>query len=569
MIERATGYIDDVLNGRIVCGKWIRLQMERHKKDLARQRTDKFPYYFDEDEAGRILDLYKLFKFSKGKETGQPFDIMPWFAALVYMAYGWRRVEDDGKRFRKIYCKVARGNAKTANLVTIGTIGFLFDSYSDPEIYWLATKKDQSKIGWDRQRSMIKMLVNDYPELAPLVNIPKGHTSTRVSRTDALSWVTFAGRDSDGEDGASPAVILVDEFHAWDTSDLLNVYESGAVKIDDPMTWIITTAGYKPNGPNSQFLTACKNVLTGITENEELLPFIYELDEGDDWRDEKVWCKPNPGLGVSVTMTGLRTEYNKIKTQGLPKEIDFKVKNLNIEQAGSSGWIADEKWMLCGEPINMEALRGRECWGGLDLAATNDFNAFVLFFPATETQKAVLVPYYWITEDSIEQHRSRRPFVEQWVKDGFIQMTPGNATDYEAIRADINEICQGLSIQSIGFDRALSAYITPQLMADGFRMEVFIQSWDWLTPAAKHLETMIYRQEVTHGGHPVLRWNMANVSMQRSDRNDNYLPSKGRSAEKIDGIAASLNAIGQWLKERSTKQQQSYLFDEESELIII
>lgn len=569
MIDRAKAYINDVLTGKIIVGKWIRLAMERHKKDLEKQNTKKFPYYFDEDEAGRILNLYNLFKFSKGKETGQPFDIMPWFAAIVYLAYGWRRVEDDGKRFRKIYCKVARGNAKTANLVTIGTIGFLFDNYSDPEIYWLATKKDQSKIGWDRQRTMLKMLVSDHPDLAPLINIPKGHTSTRVSRTDSLSWVTFAGRDSDGEDGASPAVILVDEFHAWDTPDLLNVYESGAVKIDDPMTWIITTAGYKPNGPNSQFLTACKNVLTGITENEELLPFIYELDEGDDWRDEKVWAKPNPGLGVSITMTGLRTEYNKIKTQGLPKEIDFKVKNLNIEQAGSSGWIADEKWMQCAEEYDQEELVNRECWGGLDMAATNDFNSFVLYFPPVGDQKGVLIPYYWIPEDAIEQHRSRRPFIEQWVRDGLIRTTPGDVADYELIRRDIVEICAPYYLQSIGFDRQFSSYIVPALMEDGLRMEVAPQTWLYLTPAALHLEHAIFGKTITHGGNPVLRWNMANVSMQRSDRNNNYLPSKGRSAEKIDGIAATLNAMGQWLKEREEKPQGSYLFDETEELIII
>lgn len=568
MIERATGYINGILGGEIVVGKWMCLAIERHVNDLKRVGSDDFPYYFDEDEAGRVLGLYKLFRFSKGSVSGAPFDIMPWFAALVYMAYGWRRA-GGGKRFRKVYCKVARGNAKTANLVTIGVIGLLFDNVSDPEVYWAATKKDQAKIGWDRQRAMLRMLVADYPELASLLNIPNGHTSTKISRSDCLSWATYVGRDSQSEDGASPSMLLVDEFHAWDSTGLLDVYESGMVKVPDPMTWIITTAGHNPLGPNSDFLKACKNILLGITGNEELLPFIYELDEGDDWRDENVWCKANPGLGVSVTMTGLQTEYNKIKSQGTQKEVDFKVKNLNIEHSGSAGWIPDEKWMQCAEPIGAEALRGRECWGGLDLANTNDFNAFVLFFPESGGSPAVLLPYYWTTEDAVETHRSRRPFVDGWVRDGVLRITSGNATDYNVIREDILEICQGFYIQSIGFDRALSNYITPMLIEDGFRMEVFVQSWDWLTPAAKYLERGIYRGELTHGGHPILRWNMANVSMQRSDRNDNYLPSKGRSAEKIDGIAASLNAIGQYLKERGEAPQSSYLFEKESEIIIL
>lgn len=567
MIERATAYINGILSGQIVVGKWMHLAMERHVRDLSRVGDPAFPYYFDEDEAWRVLDLYNLFKFSKGKESGQPFDIMPWFAALVYMAYGWRRTDNDGKRFRKVYCKVARGNAKTANLVTIGVIGFLFDNATDPEVYWIATKKDQAKIGWDRQRTMMKMLVSDFPELGQMLNIPTGHTSTKVSRTDALSWVTYLGRDSEAEDGASPYYVLADEIHAWDNDDLLNVMESGMVKVDDPMTWMITTAGYKPLGPNSQFLTACKNILTGITENDELLAFVYELDEGDDWRDESVWCKANPGLEISVSMTGLRTEYNKIKSQGVTKEIDFKVKNLNIEQAGSSGWIPDEKWMQCAESFDEADLLSRECWGGLDMGSTEDFTAFVLYFPPEGDKKGVIIPHYWIPEDAVQQHRSRRPFVEQWVRDGTLRTTSGGVADYEVIRRDIVEICQPYYVQSIGFDRQFSSYIVPALMEDGMRMEVAPQTWLYLTPAALHLEHGIYGKTITHAGHPVLRWNMANVSMQRSDRNNNYLPSKGKSAEKIDGIAATLNAMGQWLKERGETPQGSYLF--ESDLIMI
>lgn len=569
MIERATTYLNGIRSGEITVGKWMRLAVERHFKDLEKQNTPGFPYYFDEDEAARILSLYKLFRFSKGKETGQPFDIMPWFAALVCLAYGWRRVDDDGKRFRKVYCKVARGNAKTANLVTIGTIGLLFDNAQDPEVYWIATKKDQARIGWDRQREMLKMLVNDYPDLAPVLNIPSGHTSTRVSRTDALSWVSYMGRDSKTEDGASPYYVLADEVHAWDNDDLLNVMESGMVKVDDPMTWMITTAGHNPLGPNSQFLSACKQMLQGITENEELLAFIYELDEGDDWKDERVWCKANPGLGISVTMTGLRTEYNKIKTQGITKEIDFKVKNLNLEQASAGGWITDERWMACADHIDLDALRGRECWGGLDLASTSDFNAFVLYFPATETEKAVILPYFWIPEAAIEEHKTRRPFVQHWVNDGHIRTTSGNVADYEVIRRDIMEICAPFLVQCIAFDRQYASYIVPNLIEEGMRMEAFRQTWDLLTPAAKQLERDVFGAVCTHGGHPVLRWNMANVSMQRSDRNDNYLPSKARSAEKIDGIAALLNAIGQWVIERSAPPQRSYLLEEDSEIIII
>lgn len=566
MIERARAYIDGVLSGQIVVGKWIRLAIDRHVADLARVGSPDFPYHFDEDEAARILDLYKLFRFSKGKEAGQPFDIMPWWAALVYMAFGWRR-NDGGKRFRKVYCKVGRGNAKTANLVTIGVIGFLFDGTEDPEVYWVATKKDQAKIGWDRQRKTMSHLLADFPELHDEVHIPTGHTSTRVSRKNKLSWVTYLGRDSQSEDGASPSLVLVDEYHAWPNDEMMNVMESGMVKVDDPVTWIITTAGYNPQGPNSEFLRACKNMLMGVADNPELLAFIYELDEGDDWQDRSVWGKANPGLGISLTMTGLETEYNKIATGGQQKEIDFKVKNLNIEYASQDGWIPDEVWMKGCEDIDLEQLRERECWGGLDLANTNDFNAFVLFFPPRfDGDNSYCFFWFWAPDESLEKFDTKRPFVRQWARDGYLKTTPGNVTDYDQILSDILEIVEPLNLAGVGYDKALSSYITPKLIENGVRMEPYSQAPLWLTPPAKHIERLALSETIRHDGNPVMRWMLANVTMQPTAAG-NYYPSRGKSVDKIDGVAALLNAVGQWLKDRSEPVGKSYLFEED--LIIV
>jgi phage terminase large subunit-like protein len=571
MIERAKAYIEGVSNGSIPTGKYIRLAIERHYNDLRRQGAPDFPYYFDEAEAARVLDLYKYFRFSKGNVTGEPFDLMPWFAAIVYLAFGWRR-PGGGKRFRKVYCKVARGNAKTANLVAVGTIGFLFDRVTDPEVIWVATKKDQARIGWDRQRKMLQYLVQDVPELGSFLRIPKGQSATtnKITRTDeVISWVTYLGRDSSTEDGGSPSMVLVDEYHAWDSDDMMNVMESGQVKVEDPSTWIITTAGYKPNGPNTQFLKSCKNTLNGIVQNDELLAFIYELDKDDDWRNPEVWFKANPGLGISLTMDNLKSEFGKIQSQGRSKEIDFKVKNLNIEENNEKGWIPDDVWMKCDTPVTLADFEHRVTYAGLDLANTNDFNAFVLFAPAmTAGQKNLCLPFFWTTEDAIEKFRSKRPYVEHWAKDGYIRTTSGNVTDYETIRQEIKGICSNLKqLRAIGFDRALSAYLAPALVEDGFRMEVLVQSWQWLTPAGKHLEVMVAKQELAHGGHPVLRWNMANVVLQ-FDRNENYLPNKGKSADKIDGAAALLNAIAQYLKERDIPAPvTSYLLDDNRELL--
>ena len=594
--EKAKWYLDGVRAGKIPSPSWIKKAVFRHDEDLKKKDWE---YFFDKAEADRILNMFSLFRFSKGDVSGKPFDIMPWFAALVYLAYGWRR-KSGGRRFRKVYCKVPRGNAKTANLVNIATIGFLFDGQGDSEVYWLAMNKSQAKIGWDRQREMLKAMIVDYPELDDVLYLPKVNSSPRMTLKTGLSWVEYVGQDSPGRDGLNPYYIICDELHEWKNDDLMNKFESGMVKVADPVTWIITTAGYFPNGPNSQFLKACKNMLSGITEDDGLLAFIYEMDEGDDWKDRAVWEKVNPGMGISLTMQGMETEFAKIASQGITKEIDFKVKNLNKESSSESGWISDGDWVAHGGELDWDDLKNRDCWGGLDLANTGDFNAFALFFPAdpnVEGQKAVIAAWFWIPEDAIEAKKRTRPFLWQWARDGFVKATPGNVTDYDLIRKDIREICAPLRLQSIAYDRALSSYLTPGLQEDGFEMVIYSQSWGNMAPPAQYFEIIAqskdpkhrvsisedseisesvtnvlkqskYLPQLLHDGNPVARWMMSNIAMQY-DRNQNHLPSKGASADKIDFISATLNAIGQWLTDRGIPKTSSYLFDDDSKILII
>lgn len=565
MIEKALSYLNGVRNGTLPSCKWIKLAVERHDNDLKRSDWD---FYFDEKEAARVLSIFPAFRFSKGEKSGEPFDIMPWFAALVYLAYGWRR-KGGGRRFRKVYCKVPRGNAKTANLVNIATIGFLFDGVGDSEVYWLAMNKDQAKIGWDRQREMLRRLCEDDENLAGFIDIPEGKTSARITMRQGLSWVGYIGQDSKGKDGLSPHYVICDEYHEWPNDDLMNKMESGMVKVPDPVTWIITTAGYKPNGPNSQFLRGCKNMLTGTGPNEELLAFIYEMDDGDDWRSPDVWAKVNPGVGYCLSIDNLMTEYNKIATQGQVKEVDFRVKNLNEEYASQDGWVSDEVWMKCAGEIDFEALKNRECWGGLDLASTNDFNAFVLFFPPEyEGQQSVVLPWFWTTEDAISKSVKTRPFLAQWANEGFVKTTPGNVTDYDDIYEHIVGAAKSYRLQGIAFDRALSSYLTPKLTEAGIRMDPYEQSWKGLSPPAQYFERAVFSNSLLHDANPVARWMMGNIAMQY-DRNGNHLPSKGASGDKIDFIAATLNAIGQWLTDRGEARFKSYLLQSDSELVVL
>jgi phage terminase large subunit-like protein len=565
MIERAKAYIDDVLTGRVPAGKYIRLAMERHVRDMERQRTPKFPFYFSEEHAQHVFDAFSTLKLAKGKESGKPFDLMPYQAAILYMAYGWRRVDSGLRRFKQVYIKVPRGNAKTEFLAGVGTYAFVYEGEQDPEVYWVATKKDQSKVGWGRQKRMIERLLRDEPELKKVIGTSKHAVFTQ----EGLGWVSFLGKDSETEDGAAAFYGLFDEIHAYKDDDMVNVVESSMSKRDDTMSWFITTAGYVPNGPHTQFLKGAKDILDGILENDEMLVVVYEMDKGDDWKNESIWQKVNPGWGVSVKPAAIHSEFLKIKTRGLSKEIDFRVKHLNEEFQSKDAWIPDEKWQNCERSINLEALRGRPCYGGLDLANTSDFNAFALIFPPVDfTGKAILLVWLWLPHDIAENHPRNRFSYMQWERDGYIKLTPGDVTDYDIIEADITALRDecGFVIQTIGFDRAYGAYLIPRLMAADFRMEPVTQSGFNLTPDTKELERLIRKMDIHHSGNKALRWMLGNVVIHR-DTNNNYRVDKGRSPEKIDGISATINALHEWVLRRDELPVSSYLLDDDTELI--
>lgn len=542
-MSKAKQYIDDVMSGKIVTGKYIKLAVQRHLEDIERSKSPDFPYVFDEKLAQWYVDRFKFFKHGKGKWRGKPFDLMPWQAFATWVPYGWVRKSDRKRRFSKIYIKVARKNAKTEYLAGIGKIGFIFDGEQDPEIYWFATKKDQAKIGWDRQKELLKQLRSDSKTIARYCDV----STYRMYTKQGNGFVNYLGQDSDTEDGLSPYYGLCDEYHAHKTDDMINVIESGMGTRANPMTWIITTAGFLSNGPCAMFEKVCKQILDKAIDNESIFPLIYDLDEGDDWEDERNWEKANPSIQYIDTMRDfLRNEYQKAKTQGKTKEINFKTKNLNIWSNTFSTWIPADKWAEAGEEFETSELYGKICFGGLDLASTRDLCSLALYFP---NEKKVLW-WHWLPEEEAEQREKNDgiPY-RQWAADGWITLTDGNVRDDDRIIKDILDILSNFDISSLGFDRHGANNIAPKLEDDGITVTPFGQGFISMSAPTKEIERLIFMRELNHGNNPVMRWQCSNVAIQ-TDPAENIKIAKNKSTEKVDGMVALAMAVGESMCER-------------------
>lgn len=559
-------YISDVLSGKIIAGKYIKKVLKRHVEERKKEKQQDFPFYFDEQKAAHVIGCFSVLKLPKGNVANQPFKLMPFQETILALSYGWRRKDNHFRRFRRIYLKVARGNAKTEFLVGVGTYGHVFDGEPNPEIFWIATKSAQAKVGWDRQAKMMKMLLSDEPELNNLFSL----YATKIASKHELGWTMYLGQDSDKEDGWKPYYVLVDEYHAHKDDDLINVLQSGMVKRNDPMTWIITTAGFNPQGPNSEFLKRCKQMLDGVLPGDTVLPFIYELDETDNWKDESNWIKANPGIGYVLTMDSLRAEYEQIGIIGKTKEIDFKVKNLNIEHKGADTWIRMEDWEKCRGEFDLKDMVGRECYAGIDLSLTDDICTLALFFPRKMNEKQhFLKVFYWIPEEKAEIEMQNGIPYPRWIAEGKITALPGNVIDHDDLAADIINICKDFKMKRMEIDPWTSKTVQLTLQKAGLPFGTVPQNLSYMGNPTQMLERLIKGGEINHGNDDVLAWMVSNCQIH-IHASGFYMVHKGKSGKlKVDGVVASICALYGWVDDGANAPKSSYLYEKDAKVILI
>jgi phage terminase large subunit-like protein len=334
---------------------------------------------------------------------------------------------------------------------------------------------------------------------------------------------------------------------------MVQVVVDSTVARMQPMTYIITTAGFDLNGPcfreRERVITTLERAVTRTADDpidETTFGIIYTLDEGDDWTDESVWVKANPNLGVSVKADRLREQVN-IALSSPHKQNDIKTKHFNMWTQAETRWILDEKWMRCTFDVRQQDLLHRPAWIGLDLSASIDISSYVLCIPPQgELEKYSLIPRFFIPGDNIiERERSDKVPYTYWVEQGLIHPTPGDVIDYDFIEQMILEDAERFDIQEIAFDPWKAQEIVNHMTEAGFTMVPIYQRYSGMAAPTDTFEKMVLAQQIAHGGNPILRWMMAATEV-KSDRQGNIMPMKparDRSGKRIDGIVASIMAL--------------------------
>ncbi len=539
----AQKYIEDVIAGRELVGETTRQAVERHLKWYENRPE----YYFDEKAAQKILDAFDVIPHAKGEYAGKKFLLQPFQAFLLWVVYGWKKRHNDTRVIRKVYKKIARKGGKTELLAALGNIGLTVDSVPDAEIFWAATKKDQAKIGWYRQRRMMNILIKKSKFIADRWDT---NTTSIFSKEDD-TFCHYLGKDSHTEDGLSPYYGIIDEYHAHPDGQMVNVLESGTGTWSNPLIWIITTAGFNINGPCHKFEGTCKNILKGVLRNDNIFPLIFDIDDGDEWQDREIWKKANPQIGITPTWDYMLAAHLNAKTEGAEKEIDFKTKNLNIWTSTHSAWIPDNIWTQCGTDWNLNDLDGKVCYAGLDASATQDTTSLCLLFPLTgaeviEKERFKVFWYFWIPDDTLESRSKDSASFRDWVNAKWIKTCTGNFVDLTEVENKIREVNKRFRLVKIGADKWNTIQMGGNLTSAGIDFVIVQQVLSELSPPTKEAGRAIKELRLDHGNNPVSRWQVGNVALYMH-HDDNIRIDKKKSTERVDGMAALVNAFAMYM----------------------
>lgn len=528
----ADQYIDDVTSGRIVTGRWVRLAVERHLRDL--ETGHERGLWFDEKAAGKAIRFFGFLKHSKGEWAGQTISLEPWQQFILWVIFGWKRA-DGLRRFRTAYQEIARKNGKSTLASGIGL--YLFDADGEPgaEVYTAATKRDQARITHSEATRMVK----GSQLLRKRISIFKDNLNVEAT----ASKFEPLGRDADSMDGLNIHGCIIDELHAHKTRDLWDVLETATGSRRQPLMYAITTAGFNRQSICYEQHDYTRKILERVIDDDTFFGIIFSLDDGDDWEDERNWPKANPNLGVSVKLDDLRRKAEKARQ--MPAALNaFLRLHMNQWTQSETKWIDPDRWASCGEAVDADGLRGRICYGGLDLSSTIDISALVLVFPPQAAgDRFQVMARFWVPEESVHE-RSRRDRVpyEAWLREGYIQATPGNVIDYDFIVAEVQDLAGRYDLREIAFDRWGATQLSHTLIDEGFTVVPFGQGFASMSSPMRELERLITGGELAHGNNPVLRW-MADNLVARQDPAGNIKPDKERSIEKIDGMVALIMGL--------------------------
>lgn len=535
-------------------------KVEKTMRHLIRKLDEPGEFFYEPRRANHILEFAENFcRHSKGKFGGQLVQLELWEKAFLASIFGF--VDINGLReYRTVILIVGKKNGKSLLASIVGNYMLTADSEAGPEVYAVATKRDQAKIIW----SEAKRMVNKSPTL-------KKRVRTLVAEMDCdANDGIFKPLASDGDtlDGLNVHCALMDEVHQWKSGRALyDIIADGVAAREQPLILVTTTAGTVREDIYDELYEEAERVVNGYEDgdgyvDDRFLPWIYELDARAEWTDPKCWRKANPGLG---TIKNIKTLAEKVEKAKLNPALvkNLVCKEFNIRETSSEAWLTYEE-LDNRETFDLDPVNKRFVWlhdgvqtelpyprygiGGADLSSTTDLTAGSVLFMVPACDKIFVLPMFWLPGDLLQKrvNEDRIPY-DRWSERGLVSLSEGNRVNYRDVKewfaAQVQEMFD-IYLPWVGYDDWSAGYWVED-MRSYFGPDSMVsirQGKKTLSEPMKRLGNDLGSKRIVYNNNPVLKWCLTNTSYDE-DVNGNIQPHKtSKPTGRIDGTAALLDA---------------------------
>ena len=568
-MDPVTQYATDVIAGRVIVSRLVRLACVRHLHD--RETGAGRGLVWKAEEAARAIAFFaEVLVLPENTDAGdavdpeatsdpRPFTLAPWQQFIVGSLFGWYTTAGF-RRFREAYIETAKGSGKTPLGAGIMLYLLIADGERGAQVFLAAVTREQAGLAWND----VKAIVKASPELSALFGAAE-LLANELKVPEDTAFLKPVSSEKRGLDGKRVHGALVDELHEHATAVVVNKMRAGTKGRRNALIVKTTNSGFDRTSVCWHHHEQSRQVLEGTVVNDAWFAFVCGLDPceaciakglwfpADDcatcdaWHTEGPhWLKANPNLGVSLPWQYVRERVAQARV--MPSEVSDVLRfNFCVWTQSSVRAIDINRWSACPPMVDEDVLLGEPCFGGLDLGLSDDFSAWVRYW-VLDNGTVVVKPRFWIPRATMEK-KPNRPY-DAWIRGGFLEVTEGEVTDFALIEAAVLEDCQRDGVREVAYDNRFAEQLAQNLTGAGVTTVKVIQGFA-LNEACKRLIELVTEGRLIHGNHPVLAWMAGNYveALGKGQYAGQRRPAKEKAPEKIDGITAFMSGLMLWIKQ--------------------
>ena len=524
-------YYKKMNRGDIKVGKWIYKVFRYIVNGVQEER-----FFYDVKKGAKAIKFIENFvHHSKGRSDLLRLEL--WQKAIIQSIFGIVN-KDNYRQFREILIVVARKNGKSVLASAIMAYMAFLDGEYGADLYCLAPKLEQANIVFDN----FYQTISKEQELLNLCK--KRRTDIYIAESNTTCKpLAFSDKKSDG---LNPHLVVCDELASWVGQNGLRMYEvmkSALGARTQPMILSITTSGYVNDGIYDELIVRATAMLNGASEETQLLPFLYMIDDIERWDCIDELEKSNPNLGVSVSRDYLVEEI-RIAKGSLSKKAEFITKYCNLKQNSSQAWLTYELVDSASKKeFSLNDFRNCYAVGGIDLSQTTDLTCATIVIE--KGGEEYVFSQFFMPRNKINEliELDKVPY-DIYVRQGYLTLSGENYVNYKDVKEWFDKLKKEYKILAcrIGYDRYSSQYLIDEMSNKGYKTDDVIQGWN-LAPIIREFEGKLKDGKIHIGKNNLLKSHLLNVALKYESDNSKFKPVKMRASDHIDGFVSIIDAL--------------------------